>query len=74
MVHLDYDTWIHYKPLPFLEDNNSTVPLQKSLRSDEGFNAEDTSCKILSINFLNIDEVSLYNEVNTGGFITTHVI
>ena len=32
MVKLDGVIWIHYSPIYFLEDNNSTVTLQKGFR------------------------------------------
>ena len=31
-VQLYNDTWMYFNPLPFLEDNNITGPLQKGSR------------------------------------------
>ena len=34
---------MHYNPFPFLEDNNSTSPLQKGVRGAEWFVTEETT-------------------------------
>ena len=64
MGKLDNITWVHYIPLPFLEENNSTVTLQKFGRGSGWFTAEDKSCKNASITFLNVDNSNLYTEGN----------
>ena len=69
MGKLDNSTWVHYIPLPFLEDDNSTVTLQKGGRGYGWFTAEDTSCKNASINFLNVDNSNLYTEGNVCSII-----
>ena len=74
MGKLDNVTWTNYKPLPFFDDNNSTVPLQKGGRGSRGFTAEETSCTNDSITFFNVDNSTLYNEGNVYGNIDISVI
>ena len=57
MGQLDNFPWIHYSPLSFLEDNNSTSPLQKGGIVSGWFTSEEKSCTNSSVNFLNIDEL-----------------
>ena len=57
-------TWVHYIPIPFLEDDNITLPLQKGGRGSGCFTAEYTSCKNASFTFLNVDNSNLYTEGN----------
>ena len=58
MVKLYNGTWVHYIPLPFLEDDNITAPLKKGGRGSGCFTAEETSCTNASITFLNVDKVT----------------
>ena len=69
MGKLDNSTWVHYTPLPFLEDDNSTVTLQKGGRWSGWLTAEDKSCKNASITFLNVDNSNLYTEGNVCSII-----
>ena len=69
MGKLDNSTWVHYIPLPFLEDDNSTVTLQKGGRGTGWFNAKYKSCMNDSIALINIYKGYLYTEGNTCGVI-----
>ena len=69
MWKLDNVTWVHYIPIPFLEDDNSNIPLQKCGRGSGWFTAEYTSCKNASITFLNVDNSNLYTEGNVCSII-----
>ena len=69
MGKLDNVTWVHYIPIPFLEDYNSTVPIKKGGRGYGWFTAEYTSCKNASITFLNVDNSNLYTEGNVCSII-----
>ena len=60
--------------LSSLEDNDSTASLQNGGRVFEWFTSEDTSCMNASINFLNVDNISLCNESNACGIISVPVI
>ena len=55
MVQLDNGTWMHYNPLPFLEDGNSTGSIQKGGRLSWWFTTEETSFANSSNTFLNVD-------------------
>ena len=41
MGQLDDRNWMHYKPIPLLEDNNITTPLQKGNIGSEWFTNEE---------------------------------
>ena len=73
MVKLYNGTWVHYIPLPFLEDDNITAPLKKGGRGSGCFTAEETSCTNASITFLNVDNSNLYTEGNVCSIIERNV-
>ena len=72
--HLDNGTWMHYNPIPVLEDNEITVPLQKGSRKSGWLNAEETSCKNDSITLLNVDNSIEHTEGNVCGIIAIPII
>ena len=74
MGHLDNVTWMHYNPLPLLEDNNITEPLQKGIRWSIWFISEKTFCTNDSIIFLNVDNSTLYTKGNVYGIIDIFLI
>ena len=74
LVHLDHEKLIHYNPLIFLEDNNSTAPLQKGGTCSGWFTAEETSWTNTSINFLNFHNSTLYTEGSACSIIAITVI
>ena len=59
MGKLDNGTWMHYNPIHFLEDKNSTVPLQKGGRGAGWLTAKETSFTNDSITLINIDKGNL---------------
>ena len=61
MEQLYGGTWIHYNPLPFLEDNNITETLKNVGLGVEWFTSEGKNCTTSSSAFLNVDECYFYN-------------
>ena len=56
---------VYYYPIPFLEDNNKTAYIKKGDRLSVCFTTKDISCTNASIAFLNVDNISLYTELNS---------
>ena len=56
MGQLDGSTFMHFRPLTFLEYNNSTVTIQNGARGSGWFTAEQKSCMNSSSNLLKFYE------------------
>ena len=70
-----YDgTWIYLNPIPLLEDNNITAPIQKIGRVLEWFTNKEKGWMNASSNLLNIYKCTLYYKGNTCVVIFTPVI
>ena len=65
---------MHYNPFPFLEDNNSTSPLQKGVRGAEWFVTEETTYMKSASTSFNVYECNLYTKGNSCGGIDIFVI
>ena len=66
--------WKNLNPIPFLGDNNITVRLQNSGIWSGWFTTKEKICTNDSTTFLNIDNSTLYTEVNAYGIISTPII
>ena len=74
MGQLEIGTGIHYKPLPFLNNSNTTGPIKKGIRCSGFLTTKEKSYKNVSTTLLNIDNITLYTEFNPCGFIDMPVI
>ena len=71
---LDDVTWIHYKNTPLLEDNNITKTLKKYDRGAKWFTDEEKNWNNDSSNFINVEECTLFREMNSCDVIDAPVI
>ena len=74
MGHLEKGNFMHYNHTPFLEDNNTTKPLQKGDRWSVWFTSEEISSMNSSVNLLNVYNINLYIEGNASDIISITVI
>ena len=65
---------MNFNPPTLLEDNTTTLTLQKGGIWYGWFDTEETSCTNASITFLNVNDIKLHTEGNACGIISLLII